>query len=282
MKVTHTGSDWNKYWLDCIKTDKTIGLVPTMGALHEGHLDLIRKAKSSTDIVIVSIFVNPTQFNNKEDFDNYPATLEQDLTKLNEEGVDYVFVPEVNTMYPTQPKLGIDFGDLEKVLEGAFRPGHFNGVGIIVAKLFNIIRPHTAFFGQKDLQQTGIIKRLVSDLSFPVKLEIVPTRREKDGLAMSSRNMRLTQVERQESLLLFNSLTKAREELLANQPWFEVQQQIHRKFKNAPLAKLEYFELVHPETFEYYKEFDFNEKSSICVAAYIGNVRLIDNLPIIP
>ncbi|UZD21326.1 pantoate--beta-alanine ligase [Algoriphagus halophytocola] len=282
MKVIHTEADWNKYWLDCIKTDKNIGLVPTMGALHQGHLDLVRQAKSSTDIVIASIFVNPTQFNNQEDFDNYPITLEQDLEKLEKEKVDYVFVPDTDTMYPSQPKLSIDFGELERVLEGAFRPGHFNGVGIIVAKLFNIIRPHKAFFGQKDLQQTGIIKRLVSDLSIPVQLEIVPTRREKDGLAMSSRNVRLSQEERQASLLLYSSLTKAKEELLAKQPWLKVQQQIHRDFEQAPLAKLEYFELIHPESFEGYSEFDLKQKSSICVAAYIGNVRLIDNLPIIP
>lgn len=282
MHVVLTGADWHKYWLKSLKRDKSIGLVPTMGALHVGHFDLVRKARQESDIVVVSIFVNPTQFHNQEDFDNYPSTLKEDLAKLELEKVDFVFIPKTETIYPEKPKLSIHFGTLETVLEGAFRPGHFNGVGIVVSKLFNIIKPHTAYFGQKDLQQTGIIRRLVNDLSMNINLVIVPTRREDDGLAMSSRNLRLSPEERKQALILSSSLTKAKQELLAGKPWFEVHNQIKRDFEEVPLASLEYFELVHPESFVSYTAFDPKEKSSICVAAYLGKIRLIDNLPIIP
>lgn len=253
-----------------------------MGALHEGHLDLVKKSTLQTDVTVVSIFVNPTQFNNPEDFAKYPVTVEADLEKLEKAGVDYVFLPSVDAMYPTQTHLKFDFGDLERVLEGKFRPGHFNGVGIVVSKLFHLIRPHIAFFGQKDLQQVGIIKRLVRDLSFVLRLEIVPTRREEDGLAMSSRNMRLNAEERKQALILYHSLEKAKSELLAGKNWLEIKNEIDATFQKNPLAKLEYFELIHPETFQSYSQFDQKGKSSICVAAFIGEIRLIDNMPVIP
>ncbi len=252
-----------------------------MGALHDGHLDLVNKSRLSCDVTVVSIFVNPTQFNNSEDFLNYPKTLDQDLEKLKEAGVDYVFLPTLEIMYPTVPKLRFDFGDLEHVLEGKFRPGHFNGVGVVVAKLFHLVRPHVAFFGQKDLQQVAIIKRLVNDLSFDLQLEIVPTRRESDGLAMSSRNLRLNSAEREKALILFKSLGKAKSELLTGKNWIEVKHQIESEFENEPIAKLEYFELIHPDTFETFNSFDATQSSSICVAAFIGDIRLIDNMPII-
>lgn len=281
MKLIRTGAEWNPLWLNHLQKNQQIGLVPTMGALHEGHLDLIRKSKELTDFTIASIFVNPTQFNNPEDFAKYPITVEKDLEKLASEGVDYVFLPKVETVYPSPTKLKFDFGDLEHVLEGKFRPGHFNGVGVVVSKLFHFIRPHVAFFGQKDLQQVAIVKRLVNDLSFDLKLEIVPTRRESDGLAMSSRNLRLNSTERTKALILFNSLEKAKSELLAGKNWSDVQNQIKEDFGNDPFTKLEYFELVHPESFESYSQFDRYQKSSICVAAYIGDTRLIDNLEIL-
>ena len=253
-----------------------------MGALHQGHLDLVQKSAQNTDTTLVSIFVNPTQFNNPEDFEKYPNTLEEDLKKLKSAGVDYVFVPEVNTIYPEKAELKLDFGDVERVLEGKFRPGHFNGVGVVVSKLFHFIRPHVAFFGQKDLQQVAIIKRLVRDLSFPIELEIVPTRREEDGLAMSSRNLRLSSEERKQALILIHSLKKAKKELFDGKSWLQVQKEIERDFQQVPLANLDYFELVHPDTFESQSEFSPAKKSSICVAAYLGEIRLIDNLPIIP
>ncbi len=252
-----------------------------MGALHDGHLDLVQKSTSTCDVTVVSIFVNPTQFNNREDFLKYPKTLDQDLAKLKQSGVDYVFLPTEKVMYPSPAILNMNFGELENVLEGMFRPGHFNGVGVVVAKLFHLTRPHVAFFGQKDLQQVAVIKRLVNDLSFDLKLDIVPTRREPDGLAMSSRNLRLTPEERQKALILFQSLEKAKSELLSGKNWQETQRQIQLGFEAQPEANLEYFELVHPDTFEPFTSFDPTQKSSICVAAFIGDIRLIDNLPII-
>lgn len=282
MQVFHTGAEWQTNWLKSIQSGKTIGFVPTMGALHEGHLDLVKRSKIESDVTVVSIFVNPTQFNNPEDFTKYPITLEPDLNKLEAEGTDFVFLPDTSTIYPEKPVLTLNFGELEHILEGEFRPGHFNGVGIVVSKLFHLIRPDKAYFGQKDLQQVAVIKRLVTDLSFNIELIVVPTRRETDGLAMSSRNLRLNPEERTQALILFSSLTKAKDELLAGKPWLKVRDQISRDFKEKSLAKLEYFELVHPEYFNRFETFEPDQKSSICVAAYLGSVRLIDNLPIIP
>jgi pantoate--beta-alanine ligase len=282
VQVFHTGAEWQTNWLKSLQNGKTIGFVPTMGALHEGHLDLVKTSKKNCDITVVSIFVNPTQFNNPEDFAKYPTSLEPDLKKLEEEGTDYVFLPDTSTIYPEKPVLTLNFGELEYVLEGEFRPGHFNGVGIVVSKLFHTIRPDKAFFGQKDLQQVAVIKRLVRDLSFNLELVIVPTRREIDGLAMSSRNLRLNPDERSQALILYSSLKKAKDELLAGKLWLDVHNQIIQDFNETPLARLEYFELVHPEHFTQFETFDPVQKSSICVAAYLGSVRLIDNLPIIP
>jgi pantoate--beta-alanine ligase len=282
VKIIRTAAEWNPLWLKHLQNNELIGLVPTMGALHQGHLDLVKSSLQKTDATLVSIFVNPTQFNNSEDFDKYPVTLDADLEKLKTAGVHYVFVPTVDTMYPTLPTMKIDFGNLEHVLEGEFRPGHFNGVGIVVSKLFHLIRPHLAFFGQKDLQQVAIIKRLVRDLSFELKLEIVPTRREPDGLAMSSRNLRLTARERADALILIRSLEKAKTELLSGKRWLEVLQEIRGDFSRISSARLEYFAMVNPENFEKQENYLAGEKSSICAAAYIGDVRLIDNLSIIP
>lgn len=282
MKRINTPSEWNPLWLSHLQKNEKIGFVPTMGALHQGHLDLVQKSLENTDTTLVSIFVNPTQFNNPEDFKKYPNTLAEDLKKLESVGVDYVFVPNVETMYPDKAELKLDFGFVERVLEGEFRPGHFNGVGLVVSKLFHAIRPHVAFFGQKDLQQVAVIKRLVKDLSFPIELEIVSTRREEDGLAMSSRNLRLSSEERKQALILIHSLKKAKKELFEGKSWLEIQKEIEQDFLQVPLAKLDYFELVNPDTFESQSEFSPAKKSSICVAAYLGEIRLIDNLPIIP
>ena len=177
-----------------------------MGALHEGHLELIKKAKESTDVVVVSIYVNPIQFNNPTDFEKYPKTLDKDLEILDKIGIDFVFSPENGEMYPSKPALKLSFGLLEDVLEGAFRPGHFNGVGIVVSKLLNIVKPDVAFFGQKDLQQVAVVKRLVSDLSFETRIQVVATVREPNGLALSSRNQRLNERERAAAQILSKSL----------------------------------------------------------------------------
>jgi len=281
MKVIRTEADWKPIWTAIFKEGKSLGFVPTMGALHQGHLDLVAQSIKSMDFTVVSIFVNPTQFNSSEDFQKYPQTLEADLALLEAAGAAFVFVPTVATLYPQPTHLRFDFGDLEQVLEGACRPGHFNGVGLVVSKLFHLIQPTRAFFGQKDLQQVAVIKRLVQDLSFDLSIEVVPTRREKDGLAMSSRNMRLNPEERQQALLLYQQLSQAKERLLAGESWKQVQSDTAAAFSSAPNCELEYFALLHPETFEIFESFSRERPQSICIAAFVGQVRLIDNLPII-
>ena len=281
MKVIRTEADWKPIWTTIFKEGKSLGFVPTMGALHQGHLDLVAKSIETMDFTVVSIFVNPTQFNSSEDFQKYPQTLDADLGLLEAAGADFVFVPTVATLYPQPTHLRFDFGDLEQVLEGACRPGHFNGVGLVVSKLFHLIQPTRAFFGQKDLQQVAIIKRLVQDLSFDLSLEVVPTCREKDGLAMSSRNMRLNPEERQQALLLYQQLSQAKERLLAGESWKQIQSDTTAAFSNAANTELEYFALLHPETFEIFDSFSRESPQSICIAAFVGQVRLIDNLPII-
>lgn len=263
------------------ESQRTVGFVPTMGALHQGHLALVEKAKESSDVVFVSIFVNPTQFNNPDDFAKYPNTLDKDLELLENTGVDYLFLPEVQEVYPVKPMISIEFGDLERVLEGAFRPGHFNGVGIVVSKLLNIVKPHKAFFGQKDLQQVAVIKRLVADLSFDVEIVVVPTVREADGLAMSSRNLRLSPAERNSALILFKALSFAKDELLAGEPWLDVREKIDELIMTQIGVSLEYFELVHSDNMTILDKLEKNIPVSICTAAYVGEVRLIDNISVI-
>ena len=275
-------TEWYPHWLSHIQKNQQIGFVPTMGALHQGHMDLVYESISKMEVTVVSIFVNPAQFNNPEDFQKYPITLETDLELLEKAGVDYVFIPDVQTIYPTPPTIKFDFGDLEHVMEGKFRPGHFNGVGIVVAKLFHLIKPTTAYFGQKDLQQVAIVKRLVKDLSFGLEIEVVPTRRDSEGLALSSRNLRLSSEEKKTALILFQSLNFAKAQLMAGFPWQVVKGRVQGFFFQKKETQLEYIELVHPDTFERYNEFDPKSKCFVCVAAYIGEVRLIDNLEIIP
>ncbi|PSL02962.1 pantoate--beta-alanine ligase [Cecembia rubra] len=280
MKILPTKDAVKKFLLSLPNSQTTVGLVPTMGALHEGHLDLVRKAKENSDIVIVSIFVNPTQFNNPDDFAKYPKTLDKDLDLLKNIGVDAVFVPDNQEVYPESPLIKIDFGDLERVLEGSFRPGHFNGVGIVVSKLLNIVKPHKAYFGQKDLQQVAVIKRLVKDLSFDVEIIVVPTVREASGLALSSRNLRLSPVQRENALVLYKSLSFAKTELLKGESWFTIKSEVENQFQQTPEVELEYFELVDSDKMTVLESLQEGISLSICTAAYVGDVRLIDNISV--
>src|SRR5690606_15346336 len=257
---------------------QTIGLVPTMGALHQGHLSLVNAARSSSDIVVVSIFVNPTQFNNTADLERYPRTLDKDLALLEQAGVDYVFVPEVSEMYPSPSVLKFDFGPLERTLEGQFRPGHFNGVGIVVAKLFHIVQPTQAYFGQKDLQQVAVIRHLIRDLSFDLVITVVPTLREEDGLALSSRNTLLSDEGRRLAPFIYKSLLQAKDELLRGANWFDVRKQIEALYQSEPLIRLKYFELVKSDSMEVASALNDRDTYAICTACYIGEIRLIDNL----
>jgi pantoate--beta-alanine ligase len=257
-----------------------VALVPTMGYLHEGHLSLVRRARNLANRVWVSIFVNPTQFGPDEDLDRYPRDLERDLELLVAEDVDVVFAPTVAEMYPFPPVVEVGFSGLEKLLCGIDRPGHFAGVGLVVAKLLNIVQPQVAVFGQKDAQQALLIRRLVDDLSFPVQIEVAPTVREPDGLAMSSRNAYLTSEERAAAPLLYQALIKARDAVLGGeQSRQQVETQMRAMIAAEPLFKLEYAEcrsqldLSRPEV--------ISGPVLLAVAARIGSTRLIDNIPVV-
>ena len=256
---------------------KTIGFVPTMGALHEGHLQLLRTAAQENDVTICSIFVNPTQFNNAEDFKLYPRLLEADAEMLAENKCQFLFAPDVSEMYPEALQLKFDFGSLETVMEGRFRPGHFTGVAAVVSKLFHLVKPHKAYFGQKDLQQFAIINRLVTDLSFDLTLVCHPIVREPDGLAMSSRNRRLSETERQVATHLFKALQLA-QHLLAYKPVPAVKAAVTDYLKDYQAIRLEYFEIADARTLQPLEEPDAASGTALCIAAYVGEVRLIDNL----
>ena len=264
--------------LKSIRSTQSIGLVPTMGALHEGHATLLETARHENEVVVSSIFVNPVQFNNADDLARYPRTLEADYNLLEAAGCDLVFVPSVSEMYADSPLLQLNFGALETTMEGAFRPGHFNGVGIVVAKLFNIIQPDRAYFGQKDLQQVAVIRRLTKDLSFPVELIRCPTVREADGLAMSSRNRNLTATERTQATLLFRALTQAHEMLTGGHSTAQTKNAIKALFESDPAFTLEYVEIANADTLQPADEILAPGQTAICLAAHLGKVRLIDNL----
>ena len=256
---------------------KKIGFAPTMGALHQGHLSLYKAAKKENDEVISSIFVNPTQFNNPDDFQKYPKTLEKDIELLEKAGVDAVYVPNVEEMYPDGlNSKKYDFDGLENEMEGKYRPGHFDGVGTIVEELFRQVQPHNAYFGEKDYQQLAIIKKMVEKTKLPVKIHGVPTLREEDGLAMSSRNVRLTETQRKEATIIYETLEKVKE-------WFqvislkEIKQKVTDIFRNSNF-ELEYFVIADEKTL---KETDFFYKDKnyrAFIVAYADDVRLIDNM----
>jgi pantoate--beta-alanine ligase len=259
------------------KAGFSIGLVPTMGALHEGHVALIKASKTATGVTVCSLFVNPTQFNSPADLEKYPRTIEKDIAMLETAGCDVLFVPETATMYERPGVLRFDFGDLDKVLEGKFRPGHFNGVAIVVSKLFHIVDPDEAFFGQKDYQQFQIVSKLVDELKFNIKLHGVPIVREASGLAMSSRNLRLTDEQKKTALILHESLLDARKRLLAGKSWDEIQNDITEKIKKTKDLQLEYFELAHRDDLTQKNNVDIT-KGIILTACFVGGVRLIDNM----
>lgn len=249
-----------------------------MGALHEGHISLVDASIKDNDVTVASIFVNPTQFNNPEDLLKYPRTLEADCAMLEQAGCTAVFAPSVEEMYPEKSSLLINFGTLESVMEGASRPGHFNGVGIVVSKLFHIVSPHRAYFGQKDLQQVSIIKRLVSDLAFNLELIVCPTIRETDGLAMSSRNRRLNNAERNIAPHIYRILEEAKQSLLAGKDITETVSAASSAFNAIPEFKLDYFEVADVKTLQPIATVGAVGTNAICVAAFLGPVRLIDNV----
>ncbi len=266
-----------QYLAPLSQSAQTVGLVPTMGALHEGHLDLVRRARQECDVVVVSIFVNPVQFNNPDDLARYPRTLQQDSEMLEKVGTDVLFFPAVAEIYPEPAQLKLSFGELESVMEGAFRPGHFNGVGLVVSKLFHIVQPSRAYFGQKDLQQVAVIRRLIRDLNFPINLIRCDTIREADGLAMSSRNRNLTDAERGQATSLYEALTLAYDLLIEGQSPNQAKAAVTGFFAQLSAFRLEYVEVVNPDTLQPVAELQAPGQTAICIAAYLGRVRLIDN-----
>jgi pantoate--beta-alanine ligase len=254
-----------------------LGLVPTMGALHEGHLSLVRAARSKSGVVAASIFVNPTQFGPQEDFSRYPRNLEADCAILQREGVDYVFAPSTEEMYPAGSVTWVTVEGLSDRLCGRSRPGHFRGVTTVVSKLFHIIEPDIAFFGQKDAAQHAIIRRMVRDLDMAVQIEICPIVREPDGLAMSSRNAYLTPAERKSALVLHRSLQGVQGMFQAGeQNSGKLAQAGRAEIASEPAARLDYFEIVNPDTLEAVPQ--ITSRALVAVAAFVGKTRLIDNV----
>ncbi|MCS7257960.1 MAG: pantoate--beta-alanine ligase [candidate division WOR-3 bacterium] len=276
-KVVRSIAEMQKIAQKLHRKGKTIGFVPTMGYLHLGHLSLVRVAKRYSDVVVVSVFVNPIQFGPQEDFNVYPRDFKRDRMLLSKEGVSYIFYPQARTMYPKGYKTYVEVKELSEKLCGRFRPGHFIGVTTVVAKLFNIVQPDIAVFGQKDAQQAVIIKKMVKDLNFPVKIVVAPTVREKDGLALSSRNVYLTPQERKKALILYQALKTAQS--LIKQGNRDPQKILHTMYElinSVPEAKVDYIEIVDLDNLEPVSE--IKDKVLIALAVRIGKARLIDNL----
>jgi pantoate--beta-alanine ligase len=255
----------------------TVGLVPTMGALHAGHVSLIERARSENDVVVVSVFVNPTQFNNPEDLRTYPRTEEADCAKLSTANVDYAFIPSVQEIYPTPDNRQFDLGPVAEVMEGAMRPGHFNGVAQIVSKLFAIVEPTRAYFGEKDFQQIAVIRRMVELEGFNLEIVSCPIKREDDGLALSSRNVRLTPEQRQVApaihKVLLESVAKKSQYTVA-----ELKQKVVDEINAVPFMEVEYYEIVDGKTMQPINNWTDSQEPVGCVTVYCGDVRLIDNI----
>jgi len=256
---------------------ETWGFVPTMGALHKGHLSLVRRAMKENDKTAVSIFVNPTQFNNPEDLKKYPRTMKSDLALLRKAGVDLVFAPEAGEVYPPGFQSYIDVTEVTKPLEGAARPGHFRGMATVVTKLFNIVEPTRAYFGQKDAQQVIVVRQFVRDLNIPVEIIVCPTLREKDGLAMSSRNVRLNSKERRAARVLFRSLSDAEKAWKSGtRDADKLRKNLISVLNSEPLARVEYISIADPVTLS---ELNGKVKQAlVSMAVFFGDVRLIDNV----
>ena len=276
MKVFKKQSELLSHLNTC-RQRKSVGFVPTMGALHSGHLHLIKESKKECKITVCSIFVNPTQFNNPDDFANYPTPLDTDLEKLQNLGCDIVYTPTIDDLYVKGEKAKeFNFGTLASGMEGKFRPGHFNGMATIIEKFFNVINPTIAFFGQKDLQQLQIVKTLVKQMNIPIEIGSIPTNREKNGLAKSSRNKLLSKNAKNKATLIYNCLNYClnnKEEGVA-----ELKLYIQNQFKHQENIKLEYAEIIDLNTMLPIDKWEKENENAICIAAYIDGVRLIDNI----
>ncbi|MGB5508184.1 pantoate--beta-alanine ligase [Robiginitalea sp.] len=281
MNVLRTKDEIGRYRKQLRQEDSSLGLVPTMGALHKGHLELVRRACRENDSVLVTIFVNPTQFNNSQDLLKYPKTLESDLDKLRDlDCAISVFAPEVSEMYGASPNASTyDFGNLERVMEGVYRPGHFNGVATIVEVLLRLILPDRVYFGEKDYQQLQIVRQMVQQKGIPVTIVPCPIVREADGLAMSSRNTLLTNRLRNEAGFLYKLLGEVKKKF-GTKNANEIAEFVREALTAHPDFKLEYFSIADAETLQPVGIVDTTKKYRAFIAAYLGEVRLIDNLPL--
>ena len=277
MKIVKGINELKGYLVDSKRNGKRIGLVPTMGALHKGHLSLVERCVRENDICVVSVFVNPTQFNDKHDLETYPRTLEADCALLESAGCDFVFAPSVEEMYPEPDTRTFDFGTVMQVMEGAKRPGHFNGVAQVVSKLFYIVEPDNAYFGEKDFQQNAVIRAMVKQLQIPVQINACPIVREADGLALSSRNTRLTPALRQKAPLIARTLQESKA-LAATKSVREVIDYVVNTLNADPDLEVEYYEIVDGDSLVSIQDWKDTSYAVGCVTVYCGEVRLIDNI----
>lgn len=277
MKTVFNKDDIRDLITGARDTGKSIGLVPTMGALHNGHLSIVNCCSKVNDVTVVTIFVNPSQFNDPKDLDNYPRDLDRDLRMLEQTCCDIVFVPSVNEVYPEPDRRIFDFGALDKVMEGRYRPGHFNGVAQVVSRLFEIIKPDRAYFGEKDIQQLAVIRRLTEMLNMPVKIKACPTVRESDGLAMSSRNVLLNGEQRKSAVLINQTLRQAAHKRSLKTG--EIKKWVTETINSDPFLDIEYFEIVDGKDLQPVSDLDHLRDDLIgCIAVRAGRVRLIDNV----
>jgi len=277
MKLVYTVAELQAI-LSGLRTEgKSIGFVPTMGALHKGHLSLVKRSTEDNDITVVSIFVNPTQFNDKNDFRKYPRNIDADSVLLSETGADFIFVPDEKEIYPEPDSRQFDFGTLDKVMEGKYRPGHFNGVAQVVSKLFDIVNPNMAYFGEKDFQQLAIIREMVKQLHMPVKIIGMPILREENGLAMSSRNERLSPEQRQNASQIYYYLKSSVEQRKALSV-DEIKKFVIDNINKVNGLHVEYFDIVDGNTLQEITEWDETDYAVGCIAVFCGEVRLIDNI----
>ena len=277
MKIVKGINELKSYLADSKKDGKRIGLVPTMGALHKGHLSLVERCVKENDVCVVSVFVNPTQFNDKHDLETYPRTLEADCALLEQAGCDFVFAPLVEEMYPEPDTRTFDFGPVMQVMEGAKRPGHFNGVAQVVSKLFYIVEPDNAYFGEKDFQQIAVIRAMVKQLQIPVQINACPIVREADGLALSSRNTRLTPELRAKAPKIARAMCESLE-LAKTKSVKEVHDYVVNTLNADPDLEVEYYEIVDGNSLQAIKDWKDTDYAVGCITVYCGEVRLIDNI----
>ncbi|MDE7410700.1 MAG: pantoate--beta-alanine ligase [Paramuribaculum sp.] len=277
MKVIRTVSELHDTISRCRAEGKSIGLVPTMGALHAGHMSLMERARKENDVVVASVFVNPTQFNNAADLATYPRTEDADCRLMTDAGVDYAFIPSVEEIYPEPDTRVFDLGPVADVMEGPMRPGHFNGVAQIVSKLFDFVRPDRAYFGEKDFQQIAVIRRMVQLEGFDIDIVDCPIKRHPDGLAMSSRNVRLTPEQRAVAPAIHRILDESRS-LRKHMNVNELKTKVIDEINAVPHMKVEYYEIVHPLTMQPITDWNDTNEPVGCITVYCGDVRLIDNI----